>query len=333
MSSSPPKELACLIAAGGTAGHVRPALAVAEALRARGVRVTFAGSPDRVEARLVPEAGFELDTFSVSGLPRRPGLALLRALVRAAAAPRACSRILGRRRPDVVFGAGGYVAGPMVLAARLRGIPAALGESDAHLGLANRLAAPFARRVFLAYELPGRAGGKFRVTGRPIPTPSRPVARAEARALFGLPATGPVVCRVRRPRRSAQRSTRWRWPRGASAAPPCCTSRASVTSNRCAGACPAPAIVLLPSTDEFGAALAAADLAVSRARRHCLGARSGGHARGARPVPARNRRPPGAERALLRARRRRGRRAGCRGRARARARAPSCSRRPSGWPR
>ena len=69
-------ELKCLIAAGGTAGHVLPSLAVAEALAARGAKVTFAGSPDRVEARLVPEAGFELDTFRVSGLPRRPGPAL-----------------------------------------------------------------------------------------------------------------------------------------------------------------------------------------------------------------------------------------------------------------
>ena len=67
-----PQPLKCVIAAGGTAGHVLPSLAVAEALVARGAHVTFAGSPDRVEARLVPEAGFELDTFRVSGLPRRP---------------------------------------------------------------------------------------------------------------------------------------------------------------------------------------------------------------------------------------------------------------------
>src|SRR6185312_1051887 len=103
-------ELRCVIAAGGTAGHVRPALAVAEALRARGVTVTFAGSPDRVESQLVPEAGYELDTFRVSGLPRTPGLALVRALWRATRAPFSCLGILGRRRPAVVLGAGGYVA-------------------------------------------------------------------------------------------------------------------------------------------------------------------------------------------------------------------------------
>ena len=112
------RQLRCVIAAGGTAGHVLPALAVAEALKTRGVFVTFAGSPDRVEARLVPEAGYELDTFRISGFPRKPTPALLSALYRAGVAPSACRAILRRRRPDVVFGAGGYVAGPMVLAAR-----------------------------------------------------------------------------------------------------------------------------------------------------------------------------------------------------------------------
>src|SRR5438034_5729084 len=168
-------ELRCLIATGGTAGHVLPSLAVAEALRARGVSVTFAGSPQRVEARLVPEAGFELDAFRISGLPRRPSVALLRAVALAGRAPIACRRILARRRPDVVLGGGGYVAGPMVLAAWTRRIPAALTEADAHMGLANRLAAPYARRVFLAYELPDRHAPKYRVVGRPIPARSKPI--------------------------------------------------------------------------------------------------------------------------------------------------------------
>src|ERR687888_658706 len=186
-------ELRCLIAAGGTAGHVLPALAVAEELRARGASVTFAGSPDRVEARLVPEAGYELDTFRISGLPRRPGPALVRALLRAGAAPVDCVRILRARRPHVVLGAGGYVAGPMVLAAWTQRVPAALTEADARLGLANRLAAPFAQRVFLAYDIPGRRGQKYRVVGRPIPARSRTVPRAQARERFGLPANGPVL--------------------------------------------------------------------------------------------------------------------------------------------
>src|SRR6185503_4421446 len=175
------------------AGHVRPALAIGEALRARGVTVTFAGSLDRVESQLVPEAGFELDTFAVSGLPRQFGIGLVRAAWQAVRAPFACSKILSHRRPDVVLGGGGYVAGPMVLAARLRGIPAALTEADAHLGLANRLAAPFAKRLFLAYEIPGRNSAKVRVVGRPIPVAHRGAGREEGRRRFALPTDGPVV--------------------------------------------------------------------------------------------------------------------------------------------
>jgi hypothetical protein len=164
---------------------------VGEALRARGATVTFAGTADRVESRLVPEAGFELDTFPVSGIPRELSPRLLRAIGNAARAPFACRAILRRRRPDVVLGAGGYVAGPMVLAARLAGIPAALTEADAHLGLANRLAAPLARRVYLAYAIPGRDGARYEVVGRPIPLAHRGASRAEGRSRFGLPPEGP----------------------------------------------------------------------------------------------------------------------------------------------
>jgi UDP-N-acetylglucosamine--N-acetylmuramyl-(pentapeptide) pyrophosphoryl-undecaprenol N-acetylglucosamine transferase len=162
-------------------------------LTERDVHVTFAGSPDRVEARLVPEAGYELDTFRVNGLPRRPSVELARALLLAGAAPRACRRILRARRPDVVLGGGGFVAGPMVLAASTLRIPAALTEADAHLGLANRLAAPFASRLFLAYPVGTRWGGKSQVVGRPIPARSRAMSQSEAREIFELPKDGPVL--------------------------------------------------------------------------------------------------------------------------------------------
>ncbi len=154
--------------------------------------MTFAGSPDRVEARLVPEHGYEFDAFAVSGLPRRLGQEQVRALGRALAAPVACRAILRRRKPDAVLGAGGFVAGPMVLAARLEGIPCALTEADAHLGLANRLAAPLAERVFLALPL-DRRGEKYRAVGRPIPAASQPVDREEARSRLGLAPDARVV--------------------------------------------------------------------------------------------------------------------------------------------
>jgi UDP-N-acetylglucosamine--N-acetylmuramyl-(pentapeptide) pyrophosphoryl-undecaprenol N-acetylglucosamine transferase len=184
---APRGELRCLIAAGGTAGHVLPSLAVADALEQRGVRVTFAGSPDHAEAQLVPEAGYELDTFRVAGFPRRPSLALARALLLAARAPLACGRILAKRRPDFVLGGGGYVSGPMVAAAAVARTPAAVMEADAHLGLANRLAEPFVRRVFLSFPIAGREGEKYRVTGRPIPERSRATSQDAGRRSFGLP--------------------------------------------------------------------------------------------------------------------------------------------------
>ena len=226
--------------------------------------VTFAGSRDRVESRLVPEAGFELDTFAVSGLPRRIGLGLLRALVQAVRAPFACQRILSRRRPDVVLGGGGYVAGPMVLAARLRGIPAALTEADAHLGLANRLAAPFARRVFLAYAISGRDGGKYRVVGRPIPEAHLGAKKTEARARFGLPADAPVLA-VFGGLAGAQALNELAVDAFGDRGPAVLhvSGERDYTAIR-------PRVrrddyVLVASTDDFGAALAVADVAISRA--------------------------------------------------------------------
>jgi UDP-N-acetylglucosamine--N-acetylmuramyl-(pentapeptide) pyrophosphoryl-undecaprenol N-acetylglucosamine transferase len=253
-----------VIAAGGTAGHVRPALAIAEALQARGVTVTFAGSPDRVESQLVPDAGFELDTFRVSGFPRRVGVGLLRALWQALAAPLACNRILSERRPDVVLGGGGYVAGPMVLAARLRRIPAALTEADAHVGLANRLAAPFATRVFLAYAVPGRGGRKYRVVGRPIPAAHLGAERSAGRARFGLPRDRPVLA-VFGGLAGAQALNEFAIEAFGARGP----AVLHVSGQRDHAALE-PRVsrddyVLVASTDHFGEALGTADLAISRA--------------------------------------------------------------------
>jgi UDP-N-acetylglucosamine--N-acetylmuramyl-(pentapeptide) pyrophosphoryl-undecaprenol N-acetylglucosamine transferase len=243
---------------------VLPALAVADALRARGAEVTFAGSPERAEARLVPEAGYELDPFPVSGLPRRPGIALLRAGAQAAAAPVRCARILARRQPDVVLGGGGFVAGPMVLAARLRGIPAGLSEADRSLGLANRLAAPFARRVFLAYPLEGHGGEKYRVVGRPIPAGSRVVPRAQARAGLGLPAEGPVLA-VFGALAGARALNELAVEAFGDEGPAVLHISGERDYAELRPRVSRPDYVLIPSTDRFGAALGAADLALSRA--------------------------------------------------------------------
>lgn len=175
-----------LIAAGGTVGHVAPALTVADVLRERGADVVFAGTPDRAEARLVPARGYPLETFRVEGFERRLSARLARSVGVAAAAPVSCTRILRRVRPAVVLGGGGYVSGPMIAAAAALRIPAVLTEADGHLGLANRLASPLARRILLAMPIEGLEGPRYRVVGRPVDPRFFTVGRDEARATYGI---------------------------------------------------------------------------------------------------------------------------------------------------
>jgi UDP-N-acetylglucosamine--N-acetylmuramyl-(pentapeptide) pyrophosphoryl-undecaprenol N-acetylglucosamine transferase len=172
-----------VIAAGGTAGHVVPALAVADALRAEGAEVAFVGG-ERAEAKLVPAAGFPLHAIAVEGLSRSNPLKAARALGRAMFAFFSARGLLSRLKPDAVMGAGGYVAGPVGLAALTLRIPLVLSEADSHLGLTNRALARGARRVCLAFAIAGREGPRYRVTGRPIPPPAGD--RGKARARFGI---------------------------------------------------------------------------------------------------------------------------------------------------
>jgi UDP-N-acetylglucosamine--N-acetylmuramyl-(pentapeptide) pyrophosphoryl-undecaprenol N-acetylglucosamine transferase len=162
---------------------VVPALAVAERLKVAGAEVVFVGG-ERAEAQLVPAAGYELRPIRVEGLSRTNPLRAARAGVRAGAAVAAAHRILRELRPGVVLGGGGYVSGPVGLAALARRIPLVLTEADSHLGVSNRLLAGRARRVCLAFPIAGREGPRYRVTGRPVPPPAAdPIA---ARARFGL---------------------------------------------------------------------------------------------------------------------------------------------------
>jgi UDP-N-acetylglucosamine--N-acetylmuramyl-(pentapeptide) pyrophosphoryl-undecaprenol N-acetylglucosamine transferase len=178
---------AVVIAAGGTAGHVVPALAVADALRARGAEVAFIGG-ERAEAELVPDAGYPFHPLRVAGIDRRNPLRAARALMLAAGATVRARGLLRALGADAVLGGGGYVAGPVGLAAATLRLPLALTEADSHLGVANRLLAPLARRVFLAFPLDEHPGGKYVVTGRPVPQGTGESDRRAARERFGIAA-------------------------------------------------------------------------------------------------------------------------------------------------
>jgi UDP-N-acetylglucosamine--N-acetylmuramyl-(pentapeptide) pyrophosphoryl-undecaprenol N-acetylglucosamine transferase len=158
-----------VIAAGGTAGHVVPALAVADALRVSGAEVEFVGG-ERAEAQLVPAAGYPLHQIQVAGIDRRNPARAFRALLLAGAALPKALWTLRRVRADAVIGAGGYVAGPVGMAARLLRIPLAR----------------FARRVFLSFPIEGRDGDRYVVSGRPVPAGTGKADRDAARARFGI---------------------------------------------------------------------------------------------------------------------------------------------------
>jgi UDP-N-acetylglucosamine--N-acetylmuramyl-(pentapeptide) pyrophosphoryl-undecaprenol N-acetylglucosamine transferase len=177
-----------VIAAGGTAGHVVPALAVADALRAEGATVTFLGASDRAEAEVVPAAGYEIDLLRVRGLDRGKPLRAAGALWLASAAVPAARRVLRARGAQAVLGGGGYVAGPAGLAAASLRLPLVLTEADRHLGLTNRMLARRARRVCLAFPIEGRTGPRYLVTGRPIPAEILSADRDRARSRFGIAA-------------------------------------------------------------------------------------------------------------------------------------------------
>ncbi len=169
-----------------------PALAVADALRAEGAEVAFIGG-GRAEAQLVPAAGYGFHALAVEGISRTSALRAARALLRALLAVPRARALLRRLRADAVMGGGGYVSWPVGVAALTLRLPLVLTEADSHLGLANRALAPFARRVCLAFPLAGRDGGRYLVTGRPVPSVSGDRAQARRRFEIGAEETCVLV--------------------------------------------------------------------------------------------------------------------------------------------
>jgi len=184
-----------LIAGGGTAGHVFPAIAVARELTRLDPEVepVFVGVSDRLEARLVPDAGFELHTIDAVSIPRRPSTKLFKVPGALRKGVLACRTLITERRAAVAVTFGGYVSFPLDRAAYRESLPLVIHEQNSVPGLTNRVAARWSDRVALTF--PGSAARFNRqercvVTGNPVRADvldlDRDARRAEARAAFGL---------------------------------------------------------------------------------------------------------------------------------------------------
>ncbi len=178
-----------LIMAGGSGGHVFPALACAREFQARGYAVHWLGTPRGIENELVPQAGLPLHLINVSGLRGKSKLALLKAPFQLLRSLLQARRIVRELHPVCVLGMGGYVTGPGGLAARLAGVPLIIHEQNAVAGTANRLLSRIANRICEAFPNTFAATDKRRTTGNPVreelflETPREPLAGRKLKLL------------------------------------------------------------------------------------------------------------------------------------------------------
>lgn len=178
-----------MIAGGGTAGHVNPAIALARAMTSDSI--SFIGTPVGAEARLVPAAGFPVDNITVVGFDRARPWLLPWTAARAAGAVTSARKILSAASPDAVVGMGGYVSLPAVLAARSLRVPVVLHEQNIVFGLAHKVSKPFAAKIAVSFEETlAAAGAKGVNVGNPVAPEfarfSRGAKRASALESFGL---------------------------------------------------------------------------------------------------------------------------------------------------
>jgi len=180
-----------LLAAGGTGGHLQPALAVAAEAEARGARVVVVTTPSQVERVREQYTTYALE---LKGFERRVDVrAYARTFRLLGAAVPHVRRILKETHPDVAVGGGGFASGPVVAVAAMSGVPGLALEADAHLGVANRLLRPFVRRFCLSFPIEGLEPPRYVVTGRPLAPAQISATAEEGRDAFGLSPDLPVV--------------------------------------------------------------------------------------------------------------------------------------------
>lgn len=155
-----------MILAGGTGGHIFPGLAVARVLKMRGIPVAWLGAVGKMETRLVPEHGIEIDAIEVTGLRGKGKLALLGAPMRVLRAVLAARAVLRKRQPRAVISFGGFAAGPGGIAARLMGVPLIVHEQNRAPGMTNKVLSRFARRVLTGF--PGSFARREEAVGNPV---------------------------------------------------------------------------------------------------------------------------------------------------------------------
>ena len=182
-----------MIAGGGTAGHVVPALAVADVLSERGYEVHFCGGPRGMEGTLVPAAGYPFSVVRIRGFSRRVGMSTIRTLASLPVAAVDAWALLRRLKPACVVGVGAYASGPVVAEAAVLGVPAVAVEMDSHIGWTNTILSHLVDRVCLSFPMPDREGGKYRYTGRPVRPGLLAATRAEGLLRFDLDPSRPVV--------------------------------------------------------------------------------------------------------------------------------------------
>lgn len=192
------RRLRFMVTGGGTGGHIYPALAVAQGLRRRfpECEVLYVGTAEGLEADIVPRTGLPFATVRAAGLKRRLTLQNLRAVALGFQGVGQALRLVWDFKPVVVVGTGGYVSGPVLLAAQLCRIPTLIHEQNAFPGLTNRLFARWAGCVALTFPEAARylpRGAKTKVTGLPVREEVLSANREEARARLGVGAEQTVL--------------------------------------------------------------------------------------------------------------------------------------------
>lgn len=179
-----------VLSGGGTAGHINPALALAEVLKERGHDVRFAGTPQGVESRLVKEAGIPFSGFEASGFNRNHPTSIFKALWKIQKSTMAAKKWFEELRPDVVVCFGGYVCIPVGRAAEAMGIPVVVHEQNSVMGMANQYLGKRASAVALTYEVAGEPiedKSKLVLTGNPVRRSVLTSGRRESRDALGIP--------------------------------------------------------------------------------------------------------------------------------------------------